>query len=184
MFAAVWAQFNPSCSCFSGFREAKKKFNKKISLIVAEPDCLERTHMGVSVSVRDTFLCQWLWHSLSPHVKLDCDIPAGRATTETKKSDSRPPTPQRSPSTHPPSQTPFFCCHHPLNFHNHPYVPSLLPPSPPRPRTWRSSHSRMLLFGVAVTASTVLRPRASEPRPTRFLSHFCICCRRDTGSCF
>lgn len=143
-----------------------------------------REHIWGSVSLSETrftasgygTVCHRTWSSTAN--------PAGRATTETKKSDSRPPTPQRSPSTHPPSQTPFSGCHHPLNFHNHPYVPSLLPPSPPRPRTWRSSHSRMLLFGVAVTASTVLHPRASEPQPTRSLSHFCICCRRDTGSCF
>lgn len=84
------------------------------------------------------------------------------------------------PSPRPPSQTLLSYCHHPLNFYDHPRIPSpLLSPSPPPPHTWCSSHSRML-FGVAVTASTARHPRASQPQPPLFLSHFCICYCEDT----
>lgn len=52
--------------------------------------------------------------------------------------------------------------HPPLNFNT---CPCILPPR--QLRTCCSSHSRML-FGVAVTAGTVLHPHTPEPRPPLF----------------
>lgn len=60
------------------------------------------------------------------------------------------------------SQSLLSFCHPPLNFNT---CPCILPPR--RLCTCCSSHSRML-FGVAVTAGTVIHPHTPEPRPTLF----------------
>lgn len=95
-----------------------------------------------------------------------------RGSLKGPTADTPPPTPPHSPAL---SSSPCLPSvrHPPLNFNT---CQCSLPPH--RLRTCCSSHSRML-FGVAVTAGTVLHPRTPQPRPPLFFFFFFAggCCK-------
>lgn len=116
------------CGCVFGFRKPLKI--KGNTLIVAEPESLELTHMGQCLRQRHVLLpdknCQWLQHSLSLRTKTWLQHPCHEGDKRDEKERQQTSYSRALSSTQPPSQTPLSCCHHPLNFCNHPCIPSPL----------------------------------------------------------